>query len=945
VSEGVRTGPSFDDVAREFVELVDLPPSEQARRLAGLGRRDPALRSAVEALIRADGGDSPLLDGAAGAVLPEALQELVEREDDEDSPGAGQQAAVGAAGLRVGPYRTIELLGSGGMGEVFLAERVDGQFEQRVALKLLKRGMDSDEILRRFLRERQILAGLDHPSIARLLDGGVADDGRPYFVMERVVGRPITTWCRERGASVEERLRLIAACADAVAAAHRRLVVHRDLKPSNVLVSERGEVKLLDFGIAKLLGPEGDDTRLTREDRRLLTPAYAAPEQVLGEPVSTSTDVYSLGVLLFELLVGRLPQGGSTARGRATVVGEETTDRPSSVARRLGPEELQGLALPQRDAKRLDRRLRGDLDTILLHALRRDPQQRYPSAGAFAEDLRRHLAGFPIAARPDRLGYRAVKLVSRHRVGAAASALVVLSLAAGFVGTVWQARRAERSAEAARDNAREARQNALRAERVKEFLIGLFEVADPEGQSGGSLTVAELLAQSGRRLESELRSEPLVQADLLEAVARIERSLGRLEPAEAFATRALEIRSELLPAAHPGVASARAAVGAVHLSQGRLEEAAAALREAVTQLEATEPPDSLTLARVRSDLGNVLFWQGRPAESERLERQVYETYRRTLGEDHVQTAIHLRNLGILLDDLDRLDEAEAAYRASQAVIEGALGPDHASTAQSWSNLAVLLERRERYDEAEELHRRTLELRERRLGAKHPATGQALQLYAVFLVQRGRLDESRVLYERALELFRGINPRHFEVGKCLNGLALIAEQRGDLAGAERTFRDVVAMFREVLGEDHPFVWQASGNLARSLVAQGRLAEAETLQRQALAELERITGGASEDTAFALDRLGGTLRALGRSAEAADLHRRALGLWRDMVGPEHAYHAETSFQLGADLAASADPVQRLEAREHLERAVAFFARAEPPSPRADEARAMLARVTGD
>ena len=928
--------PSLADAGTAFLELVELAPAARERRLRQLAREDPALHAAVVALLRADAEGSSILDRPAGALLPEALQSFVGEAPSAEGDGAGSGSAETELTARIGPYRLVELLGRGGMGEVFLAERVDGQFEQHVALKLLKRGMDSEEILRRFLRERQILARLEHPSIARLLDGGVAGDGRPYFVMERVIGQPITDWCRERDAPLEKRLLLIAECADAVEVAHRSLVVHRDLKPSNILVTATGDVKLLDFGIAKLLGSEQEASHLTQADSRLLTPAYAAPEQILGEPVWTSTDVYSLGVVLYELLTGRLPQRSGHSTARTTGGEADTVERPSSVARRLEAGELAALSMPAREVRRLDRRLRGDLDNIVLHALRRDPQERYPSAAALAEDLRHHLGGRPITARPDRWGYRAAKFVSRHRVGVAATVLVVLSLAGGLVGTAWQAQRAERSAEVAREN-------ALRAERVKEFLIGLFEAADPEQQSGGAITAAELLEQGAKRLENDLMEEPLIQADLLEAVARIERSLGRLEPAEKLAGRALAIRSERLPPSHPGVASARATLGAVHVSQGRLEEAAEPLREAVTLLEASEPPGSLTLARVRSDLGNVLWWQGQLEEAEQLERTVYETYRDALGEDHVQTAVHLRNLGILLDELDRMDEAEAAYRKSQAVIEQALGTDHPSSAQSWSNLAVLLERRGKIAESEELHRRTLEVRDRRLGATHPSTGQALQLLAVFLLQQGRYDESEVYYERALELFRAINPKHFEVGKCTNGLGLIAERRGDYARAEAALREVVALFREVLGEDHSFVWQASGNLAGVIARQGRFDEAVALQREALGQIERLSGPASEESASALDRLGEILRRAGRPGEAVPQHRRSLELRRTLYGEEHPWFAESSYQLGADLAASTDEGERREARAHLDRAVAILERSSPPGKNAREARALLERLS--
>ncbi len=853
----------FRAVREAFLEVLDLDAGERQARLAEFAAADPALAEGVARLIEADGRAEGFLEGSAGEFAPEVVRGWL---------AARPAAEDGEAGT-VGPYRLLELLGRGGMGEVYLAERGDGQFEQRVAVKLLKRGMDSEEILGRFLRERQILARLEHPGIARLLDGGLAGDGRPYFVLERVEGEPITDWCRRRQAPLALRLSLIASCCDAADAAHRQLVVHRDLKPSNVLVTATGEVKLLDFGIAKLLGGDDGATALTRLDDRVLTPAYAAPEQILGEPVTTATDVYALGVMLFELLTGRLPHEREAVSAAALpgVVERETAERPSIAVRRLPePEAGRAPGLPQRERRRLSQRLAGDLDTIVLKALQREPARRYASAAALAEDLRRHLAGKPVRARPDTLRYRARKFVGRHKVAVISAALVVLSLVGGLAAAAFQARRAAVAAA-------EARANSLRAERVKEFLIGLFETADPEQAAGGSVTAKELLEQAGKRLETELAGDPLIRADLLEAVARIDKSLGLLEPAEALAERAIELRT-----AAPGaggalgaasLASARATLGLVRMGQGRLEEAAELLHAAHERLEASEPRQSLTLARVRSDYAQVLFWQSRVAEAEALERRVYDTYREVLGADHVLTATHHRNVGVLLEELDRLDEAEAAYRQSQAVLERALGTDHVSAAQSYLTLAVLLERRGELEEAERLFLRTFEVRQRRLGPDHPTTGQFHQLYGLFLLNRGRLDEAETHYRRAYEIFRAINPEHFEVGKCLNGLALIASRRGDHAAAEATLRQVVSLFRAVLGEDHPFTWQATGNLANAIREQGRLAEAEALEREVLERLTALTGAESGETAQATERLAETLRRAGRAAEAEAFAARA------------------------------------------------------------------------
>jgi len=839
----------WPEARRLFEALADAPGEEQAAELGRLAARDATLARLVGELLAADRRAAGPLERPIAAPL-EAL-----------APDGGDDQEPTRAGEIVGPWRLLAPLGRGGMGEVWAAERAEGQFEQRAAVKLVRRGLDSEEILARFVRERQILAGLSHPNVARLLDGGRAPDGRPYFAMEQVEGQPITEHCAARALSVEARLRLFLAACEAVSAAHQRLIVHRDLKPSNIFVTDDGEVKLLDFGIAKLLDRD-DDADLTRAGSRPLTPRYAAPEQLRGAPSTTAADVYSLGAVLYELLTGGTGHRARDASAEEVVLGleREAVERPSQVV-------LRGEADDARARRRAARRLEGDLDTIVLAALRVEPERRYPSVDALAEDVRRHLDGRPITARPDSLGYRTAKFVGRHRFGVAAATLAALALVAALALALFQERRAAHAAT-------EAAAAARRAERVTEFLIDLFEVADPDQSGGAEVSASDLVEQAGARLEVELGREPEVLSDLLEAVARIDRSLGRIEPAAALAERAREVRRSVADAGAASLASADATLGAVRMSQGKLEEATTLLASALARLEATEPADSLLVARVRSDRSNVLFWQGRAEEAEREERRVYEAYRAALGPESVATAMHLRNLGVLLEELDRLDEAERAYRESQAVLVRALGPDHANVAQSYLNLAVLLERRDRLDEAESLYRQALDVRRAALSPQHPATAQALQLYGLFLLRRDRLDESEACYREALAIFASINPTSFEVGKCENGLALVASKRGDPATAERLLAEVDAIFRAELGEEHPFTWQARGNRAEQLVLLGRLAEAEALQRQVLERLEALTGAASEATRQAAERLARTLERRGASAgEIVALRARA------------------------------------------------------------------------
>src|SRR5215207_8326514 len=458
--------------------VLDVPSGARAALLDHTCAGDPALRAEAERLVRscddAEGFmEEPAADYAALFMSDAALVDA--RSDFRPSPASAQ-------GALVGPYRIVREAGHGGMGTVYLAERADDQYRKQVALKLVRAGLASEvDVLRRFRDERQILASLDHPGIARLLDGGVTADGVPWFAMEYVAGTPLDRYCDEHGLTVDERLTLFARVCEAVAFAHRNLVVHRDLKPSNVLVTDDGVVKLLDFGIAKLLQPQPQPERepITQVGPRAMTPEYAAPEQVRGEPVTTATDVYALGAILYALLTGQRAHrlDRRTAAEVERVVCDTNPEPPSvAVTRTIDVGHADGSReriTPERvseargtDSGRLRRRLRGDLDTIVLKALHKDPVRRYASADALLEELRRYRAGLPVQARPDSRLYRIGKFVRRHRLGVAAGAAVLLSLVGGLAGTLWQARAASRAAAA-------ASREAAKARAVTEFVVGL----------------------------------------------------------------------------------------------------------------------------------------------------------------------------------------------------------------------------------------------------------------------------------------------------------------------------------------------------------------------------------------------------------------------------------------------------------------------------------------
>ena len=681
-----------------FDELCDLEPAPREARLNDLDTKDPSLAAVLRAMLA--------VDATPHGPLGEGPLELGGTELVGDLAGGQAPATAGpevAAATRLGPWRLLERLGEGGMGEVWAAERADGAFEQQVAIKLMRRGLETEGLLRRFLRERQILARLVHPGIARMLDAGSTHDGRPYFVMERVAGEPITTWAQARGLTLEARLRLVLAICEAVGFAHRNLVVHRDLKPSNVLVSESGEVKLLDFGIAKLLEREEEGTQLTELEGRLLTPSYAAPEQIRGETVTTATDVYALGVLLYELLTGRLPhQRESVAiSALAAQVERETVERPSTAVRAAGEVGAVGGFEPAK----LARRLSGDLDTIVLTALRREPERRYASVEKLAEDLRRYLTGQPVSARPDTFGYRAGKLLRRHALASTALALAVLAI--GLLTAFYAVRLAHE-----RDR---ARLEAAKAQQASAFLASLFELSNLDRTKGVKLSLRDVVDRGAATLSSELTEQPDVAATMMELIGTVYRQLGVYEQAQPLLERALRIRQQSLGTQHPDVAAS------LH------------------------------------KLGVLLQARGNYAAARSYYQRSVDTYAAALGPDHPDGVWPLRSLAGLLYSAGDYAAAQPLYERALAVREAAYGPEHPEVADSAMDLANDLYHRRQYVAAERLYRRAVAVRRAVLPPGDERLGFALGALGDLLCEQGRREEAAPLLREGRDLMAAARP--------------------------------------------------------------------------------------------------------------------------------------------------------------------------------------------
>lgn len=838
-----------------FDELAELPPPARAQRLTALEGEDPVLADRLARLLAAD--------GETAGFLARPVAELLGATEDTDGEGVAEPELP--AGTRIGSWRLLGLLGRGGMGEVYLAERSEGTFTQRAALKVVKRGMDSRAIVRRFVRERQILSRLDHPGIARLLDGGSTGDGQPFFVLERVEGVPITEHCRSHCRTLDETLRLVQGVCAAVDSAHRSLVVHRDLKPANILVTADGTVKLLDFGIAKLLGgEEGSTAPLTQLDARVLTPAYAAPEQILGEPITTATDVYALGVLLFELIAGTLPHGRE--RRALAALAQETAERPSAVLRRL----------PGEESRRLARRTTGDLDLIVLTALHPDPTRRYPSAAALGDDLQRFLDGRPIRARPDSRPYRLKKFAGRNRLAVTAAALGLAALLAGLGLALWEAN-------AARIAARRADAEARRAERVKSFVLSVFRQSDPNGAGGRALSASELLEEGARRIDSELAGEPVTQAEVFDAVAHIEYNLGLSAPAIAHAQRALALRE----AAHDG--------------------------------------DSLEVAEARRSLANVLRRPEDRARAIALLHQALATIRRRRGESHLETAETLLELGIRLEQGQRYGEAESVYRLALARLQQALGPRHPKAAMAQADLAGLLDRLSHPAEARKLFEKAIATQRAALGPRHPQLADTLFSYGLLLVGRQELPAAEAALREALSIY---GPDRYEAAHCLRYLGVSAIVQQHYEDAATLFTRAAETYVRTLGPNDAERWRAVANLGWAHMELNRLALARRELTEAVAEIERLAGPESYEIRLPLKKLGETLTKQGATAEAIAVLERVKRLEEKLFGTaQHREVALSDLLLAqARLAHGADGDRR-EARHRLDEALKIFATLAP------------------
>lgn len=946
-----------------FHAALDQAPNERATFLEEACAGDRALRSEIESLLASSEEVGSFIEGAIQGVAESVT---------------GDQAA---AGRRIGPYQLIREIGRGGMGAVYLAERADDQYRKQVAVKLVKGDMGTDEILRRFRHERQILANLDHPNIARLLDGDTTEEGLPYFVMEHVAGQPIDQYCDARKLSIIDRLNLFRNVCSAVHYAHQNLVVHRDLKPSNILVTADGVPKLLDFGIAKMLHPEPEASTLTATaiGQRPMTPDYASPEQVRGEPITTATDVYSLGVLLYELLTGHRPYHFKNRLPQEVerVISEVEPERPSTAVSRTDPisgsDDPSPVTITPRSIgenrdetpERLRRRLAGDLDNIVLMALRKEPQRRYASVEQFSEDIRRHLGGLPVIARKDTFGYRGGKFIKRNKAGAA-MASIIFTIVIGFaitmaVQSVRLARERDRAlsaeqlaadkraeaeserdraiaaellaaeqrgeAERARDAEKEQRQRAetllsraVKAEeeaigeaarakteaetskRVSEFLVGLFEGSDPGRSRGNTITAREILDKGSAKIANELKDQPKVQATLMDTMGQVYESLGLYDSAAPLHEQALKLRRQTLGNEHVAVAHSLNNLAEVLRRKGDYPRAESLYREALALRRKLLGKEHADVAESLDNLAIVLDFRGDYKAAEPLYREALAMRRRVHGQEHIEVAESLNNLGELLRKKGDYATGEPLHREALAMRRKLLGKEHPDVAISLDNLAILLHSKGDLDAAEALYRESLPIFRKVLGEEHPDVATNLSNLAVLLYSKGSYDTAEPLNRESLAMRRKLlGEDHADVALSLNNLAVLLKAKGDFAGAEPLYREALSIHRKLKGEEHPNVAQALHNLARLMHDKGDYAAAEPFYSQALELRRKKLPEGHPDIALSLIGLGQLLTDRAMPQNAGPLLREALEIRRKTLPSGDWRIAEAESALGGCLAA--------------------------------------------
>ncbi len=823
----------WEQIQTLFHDAADLPQPEQRAFLQTACGGDDGLMADVLALLAEDARGASLLDRDLAQVAHQML---------------------GEANLpfkEFGPYRIKQRLGEGGMGVVYLAERDD--LGSQVAIKILRDAWLSPARRERFASEQRMLAQLNHPSIARLYDADTLADGTPCIVMEYVEGVALTEYCSQHQCSIEERLRLFACVCEAVQYAHQHAVIHRDLKPSNILVKPDGTVRLLDFGIAKHMESLEVPVDQTMTGLRLMTPAYAAPEQIRGDRVGIHTDVYSLGVILYELLTGRRPfdLANLTPGEAETVIVQRDPEKPSLAARRMTGPQGAGTHVPSASKTSW-----ADLDVLCLTAMHKDIQRRYRSVEALIRDIDHYLNGQPLEARPDSVRYRLGKFIRRNRRAVSAAALgftVVVGLVVFFTVRLAKARNV-------------ALAEAARTQRIQRFMLNLFQGGDEAAGPSDSLRVVTLLDRGVQEARA-LDGAPAVQAELYQTLGGIYQKLGKFDQADSLLRSALDQRRKLfgpdnaevaeslvalgllrtdqaqyeeaerlvregleisrrkLPSTHPAVAKATFALGKVLEDRGTYDQAIQVLEQAV-QLQSAPDAAASDLAASLSELANTHFYAGHYDISDSLNRRVLTMNRELHGERHPLVADTLINLGAIQFQLGHYRESERFNRQALDIVQSWYGKDHPETADTMTILGQSLTYQKRYDEATALLQQSLGILERFYGPVHPRVAYALNELGNVAIRQEKLDDAEAYFTRVISIYRSVyGDQHYLIGIAQSNLGGVYFERKEYVRAEQLFREALQTYARTLPPDHLSVGISRIRLGGALLGEQRYPEAE------------------------------------------------------------------------------------------------------------------------
>jgi eukaryotic-like serine/threonine-protein kinase len=883
-------------------QAMQLAPEQRTRFLDEACSED-ALRAEVESLLLAGQG--------AGSSF---LQPMSLDESSNDSDGAAETWA-GEHVLQAGQifserFQLVRKLGEGGMGQVWLAEQTS-PVRRQVALKLIKAGMYDESVVRRFQSERQSLALMDHPAIAKVFDAGATPQGQPYFVMEYVPGLPITEYCDRKKLKIGARLELFIQACEGVQHAHQKAIVHRDLKPANILVLEvdgRPVPRIIDFGLAKVATVQVGASLFTQLGHFVGTPEFMSPEQAdpSSQDIDTRSDVYSLGVILYVLLAGSLPF--DTKPGQRPSLDEllrklreEEPPRPSTKAGAHRDTLAANAAARGTEPHQLLSLLRGDLDSIAMKALEKDRTRRYGAPSELAADIRRYLNHEAVTARPASGGYRLRKYARRHRVAVTVAAGLILLLAAFSILQAIQLRRIT--------------QERDRANRITDFMTGLFNTPDPSEARGSTVTAREILDKASKDMGSALVKDPEVQSQLMYVMARTYGNLGLYSRADKLAKAALDARTSLLGRDDARTLASMTLMGWILDKEGREAEAEKMERQALAgERRILGSQDPLTL-QTEDDLGLILLHGGHYDEEEKLEREAIGIETRVLGQDNAQTMQSMNHLGVSLLLQSRFAEAEQVYRRLLDVERRTLGPDHPETLKAMANLSTSLQGQDRFAEAEPLYREALAIQQRVLGPEHQNTLRAMFNLAGLLALEGRLADSENLLRKTLAIqSRTLGPEYSDTLGSQANLADLLLKEGHVHDAEKLLRETLDARRRVLGPGKPLTLRTQSFLAEILIREGQYAEAEKLARQAFEVQVRSPGPQNPQTLYTLLQMGRAMALSHRYAEAKKLFQEAIEKGGDSERQENRWQAWYNFACVAEAANQSD-----DALQYLQEAV--------------------------